>query len=111
MAAWPAEGRSKRYSALLLRRRMKIMAPSATASRAQTMRSVVESIPEAPFRLLIGRYMFFSIGIRSRTSFVSAGPMVTTNREGNMQKNTGNTSLTASLAARSSARCRAIIRR
>ena len=41
----------------------------------------------------------------------STGPIVTTNKEGSTQKKMGNTSFTASFAARSSARWRAMVRR
>jgi hypothetical protein len=66
----------------------------------------------APFLVTLSAdYIFSIIGKRSRTSRVITGPMVTTNSEGSTQKKIGNTSFTASLAARSSAFWRAITRR
>ena len=64
------------------------------------------SFPE----LLSTDYMFSIMGMRSRTIRVNTGPTVTTNSDGRMQKNIGNTSLTASLEACSSARYRAMTR-
>jgi hypothetical protein len=51
-------------------------------------------------------YIFCMVGINSRTIITATGPTVTTNNEGSMQKKIGNTSLTPSFAAFSSATCR-----
>src|SRR6266498_2295398 len=55
-------------------------------------------------------YMLFIMGINSRTILIATGPTVTTNKDGRMQKNIGKMSLTPSLAAFSSAICRACTR-
>ena len=91
-------------SAFLLRRRMKITTPNNTASSPQIKRIVVESMTKSPSQSLSANYMFSIIGIKSRTSRVITGPIVTTNSEGSTQKKMGKTSFTASLEARSSAR-------
>ena len=56
-------------------------------------------------------HMFSIMGIKSRTSLVITGPIVTTKSEGSTQKKIGNTSLTASFEALSSAFCLAMMRR
>jgi hypothetical protein len=99
------------YSALLLRRRINITTPNSTAITPQITRKVVESITKSPSPFLSANYMFSIIGKRSRTRRVITGPTVTTNRDGSTQKKIGKTSLTASLEARSSALCRAMVRR
>ena len=99
------------YSALLPRRRMKINTPKTTTKAAHTSRRVVPSIAILLSHLNSSAvYMFSIIGKISRMSRVNTGPTVTTNSDGSTQKKIGKTSLTASLAARSSARCRAITR-
>lgn len=52
----------------------------------------------------------FIIGISSRMILTTTGPTVTTNNDGRMQKKIGNTSLTPSFAAFSSAICLACTR-
>ena len=106
----------RRQSAFLLRRRMNITTANKTARTPQIRRKVVESIDKISFLFLIGQlqvfhYMFSIMGIRSRTRWVMTGPMVTTKREGSTQKKIGKTSFTASLDARSSAFCRAMVRK
>ena len=105
----PASGT---YSGLWLLRRITIAMVNRIATPAQTRRTMVESISKSsflkPYRL---SYMFSIIGIRSRTSRVITGPIVTTNSDGSTQKKIGNTSFTASFPASSSALCRAMVRR
>jgi hypothetical protein len=55
-------------------------------------------------------HMLFIMGSNSRLILITMGPTVTTNREGKIQKKIGNTSLTPSLAAFSSAIWRACTR-
>jgi hypothetical protein len=61
----------------------------------------------SPFRRNNLRYMLFIIGSSCRMMRMTTGPTVTTNKEGRIQKKIGNTSFTPSLAAFSSAICRA----
>ena len=110
------------YSSLLERRRMKISTPNTTTSPAHNNRSIPESISVLLSSLLSyrpvraeglgsGAYILSMAGSKSRTSVVMTGPIVTTNSDGITQKKIGKTSFTASLAALSSARCRAITRK
>ena len=102
----PGVKRSSSYSVLFLRRKT-ISPKNRTASTAQTMRIIELSI----VFLLSGennlRYTLFIIGSSCRMMRITTGPTVTTNNEGRIQKKIGKTSLTPSLAAFSSAICRA----
>jgi hypothetical protein len=109
--------RAPSYSAPFLRRNT-ISPTNRIASTAQTMRIIELSIVfllshENNFRYAaycsshVIRHMLFIIGISSRMIFMTTGPTVTTNKDGKIQKKIGNTSLTPSLAAFSSAICRA----
>ena len=98
------------YSAAFFLRRKTMSPRNRTASTAQTMRIIELSIVFSPFPRNDFHYMLFIMGSSSRMIFMTTGPTVTTNKEGNIQKKIGNTSLTPSLAAFSSAICRACTR-
>ena len=107
----PSRLAGRRQSAFL-RRRMKITTPNKTAMTPAIRRIVVEFINVISFLpSLSANYMLSIIGIKSRTRRIMTGPIVTTKREGSTQKKIGKISFTASLAARSSALCRAMLRK
>jgi hypothetical protein len=91
-----------------LRRRNTITPKKTSANTAQAKRIIELSIFGSPFRRKChnGRYMLTIIGISSRVMRTNMGPTVTTKSDGKIQKKIGNTSLTPSLAAFSSAICR-----
>ena len=90
------------YSALL--RRRNTITPKKTSAKTAQIRRIIElSIVVLLSSKFDAVYMFTIMGISSRTMRTSTGPTVTTKSEGKIQKKIGNTSLTPSLAAFSSA--------